>query len=153
MSVSSIVIKSNLPVYPKPIRLGIVGPRDFRDSKLVYDFIDFFRENYDVRYIVSGGMRKDLRGVDTIAELYSNIIEIPKIIYPPQTKKYGYPVCFFKRNEQIATTSDIIGAVWLGTGGTLDTMTRAHKKNKPVVTINLQREVAVWEPNILVESA
>jgi hypothetical protein len=87
-------------------RIGIIGTRR-RDTPSVYDLIknQFFDIYQDGDWIVSGGCKK---GGDRFAELISEKEGVPRLIFPPNYKKFGAPAALFIRNEEVAKISDVI---------------------------------------------
>lgn len=79
------------------IRLIIAGPRDYYDRENVFCHIHMFQGKFGIDEIVSGGAS----GVDTLAEEYANLYQIPFKLFPADWEKYGKaagPI----RNQQMA---------------------------------------------------
>ena len=60
------------------IRLIIAGPRDYYDRENVFCHIHMFQGKFGIDEIVSGGAS----GVDTLAEEYANLYQIPFKLFP-----------------------------------------------------------------------
>ena len=90
----------------------------------------------DVSLIISGGAR----GVDSIAEKYSNEHRISKLILRPDYKRYG-KAAPIKRNEEMVRLADEVLVIWDGKSrGTLSTINFARKHNIPCRVITVQKE-------------
>lgn len=143
---------SKLPEYNKPVKLGVVGSRFYTDYSQLESYLQFLLGKYDIRYIVSGGKRRDGKGVDTLAEVYADNNQFDKIIFPPKTKRKNGFQAFFDRNEQIANTCTILLAVKdVITGGTADTVERTFKLGKPILWANYQNEI-IWYQKLAVDN-
>lgn len=104
------------------IRLIIAGPRDYTDKDKVFREIDLFRKKYGINEIVSGGAT----GVDTLAEEYANLHQIPFQLFPADWEKYGKaagPI----RNQQMAEYGNVLLAFDRGTKGTKNMIKTARK--------------------------
>lgn len=113
------------------LKIGVIGGRDFDNYNLLKTVLWKVREHYKFEIICSGGVRKDDKGADTLAERFADEGPFPKMIFPPQINDYGSPKAYFIRNEQIATFSDMLFAFWDGKStGTLDTLERGFNKHK-----------------------
>lgn len=143
------IVGNYLPEIPGPVKLGVVGPRDFTNESLITDYLRTLIDFYDVRYIVSGGKNYYNgipTGVDTFAEIFADTYQFDKIIYPANWNKYGKKAGPM-RNTKIAKTSTIVFACeWRGSTGTLDTMTKAFYLIKPVL-LGLDGVINTWQPN------
>lgn len=139
---SPIIALSPLPEFDNPVKLAVVGDRTYMDYLQLQQYLVFLCMTYDIRYIVSGGRRKDGRGVDTLAENWADNCQYDKIIFPPKTKYKNVFQAFFDRNQQIANTANMVFALKETlTGGTKDTVVRALKLNKIVLWGNYKNEI------------
>lgn len=103
------------------MRVAIVGSRD-----LSVDIEKYIPEN--TTEIVSGGAR----GIDMLAERWTDQHNIPKLILKPDYDKYGRSAPI-RRNEIIVQISDLVVAVWDGKSrGTKFTIDYAKKCGIPV---------------------
>lgn len=124
-----------------PVRLGIVGSRDWPDPKFVVDAITSIVTFYpSIEVIVSGDQPK---GVDGIAKAYAKAhSRITYKGYPPahwlpeedpNYKKY-HVSNFFERNTQIAEDVDMLVAFcYQKSKGTLDTYYKAKNRGLDVL--------------------
>lgn len=102
---------------------------------LVSDFISHLSAGQHV--IVSGGAR----GVDAWAEEFATERGIEVISIKPNWKKYGKSAGF-KRNKEIVNEADDVVAFWDGQSrGTLDTVRKAHKAQKPYAIFGPDGEI------------
>jgi hypothetical protein len=97
--------------------------------------VDSFIDSIDgeCTQIVSGGAD----GADSLAEVYhvEKQFLLEPLIFYPDYKTYGKPAVFI-RNSQIANACDYLIAFWDGKStGTLDTIKKAKKLQKPVKII------------------
>ena len=88
------------------MKIGIIGTRK-RDNPSAFKLVEQkFLEIYQKGdWIVSGGAKK---GADRFADQISDKYGVPRIIYPPNYKKYGSPAALFIRNEEVAKESKVI---------------------------------------------
>lgn len=113
------------------MRVGVVGSRSIQDKDLVWKTLDSMS---DVDLIVSGGAR----GPDSFAEEWFRSKGKEPLVFYPEWDVYGVPQAAYIRNTLIVENSDIILAFWDGeSGGTLDSVKKARKMNKPVKVFNL----------------
>lgn len=112
------------------MKLAVIGSRgygNYTELKTEINRLDFSNE---VNEIVSGGAR----GADSLAEKYAHEYGIKLQVFKPDWnigKHAG-----FLRNSQIIEYADAVIAFWDGTSrGTLDSVKKAEKMGKPVVTI------------------
>src|SRR5574339_141298 len=107
------------------MKVGIVGSRNYPNREIIEKFI---KENFskdDV--LVSGGAK----GVDSWAQECAEKLGIKTEIYYPDYEKYGKPAPLM-RNTVIVAQSNQIVAFWDGIStGTLNTVTKCKKTNKP----------------------
>lgn len=107
------------------MRIGIVGSRDFKDLKLVQDYVKGLAKD-DV--VISGGAR----GVDKTAVETAIACGLKTEVYLPDWSTEGR-MAGFNRNTTIVEQSDCITAFWDGvSNGTRDTMTKAKLAGKTV---------------------
>ena len=89
-------------------------------------------ENYlpgDITLIISGGAR----GIDTLAKKYADKMNIPKLIFLPDYKKYGKSAPLV-RNKLIVDNADVVIAFWDGKSrGTKFATDYAESKGKKVI--------------------
>lgn len=109
------------------MKVAIIGSRSLTDI----DIEKYVPENTDT--IISGGAN----GIDSLAEEFASLHNIPTIIFEPEYKKYG-KVAPIIRNKQIVQAADIIIAIWDGKSkGTLFTLEYAHKIGKRTFTYRI----------------
>lgn len=107
------------------LRIGIVGTRN---PKITFEEFSKIINDYNPTHIVSGGAK----GIDTFAENYAKLNNIPFTIFPPEYNKYGR-IATFIRNQQIVDASDMIIAFpTKDSKGTMDTIRRTKRSNKPL---------------------
>lgn len=141
-SYAKITELSKLPDYNKPVKLGVVGSRSYTNYSELESYLAHLLKLYDIRYIVSGGKRRDGAGVDTLAEIWADNEQFDKIIFPPKTKHKNGWEAFWERNTQIANTCTILFALKDEiTGGTEDTVKKVLALNKPVLWGNYKNEI------------
>lgn len=80
-------------VLPPVIRLAVIGSRGFEDFDLLVKILDSMRLKTQFDTIVSGGAR----GIDSMAEYYTEVNDIPTEIYPADWEKYGK--CWFYKKQ------------------------------------------------------
>lgn len=117
--------------------VGIVGYREFNDYELFCTKVHQFEQQYGkITKIISGGCR----GTDKLAKIYSQThnIELKEYCVSKEDwnslgKKAG-PL----RNQKIVNDSEIVIAfLSQNSKGTVDTITRTKKANKPLVIIEI----------------
>ena len=107
------------------LKIGIVGTRK---PKITFEEFSQIINDYNPTHIVSGGAK----GIDTFAENYAKLNNIPFTIFPPEYNKYGR-IATFIRNQQIVDASDMIIAFpTKDSKGTIDTIRRIKRSNKPL---------------------
>ena len=107
------------------LKIGIVGTRK---PKITFEEFSQIINDYNPAHIVSGGAK----GIDTFAENYAKLNNIPFTIFPPEYNKYGR-IATFIRNQQIVDASDMIIAFHTkDSKGTMDTIRRTKRSNKPL---------------------
>jgi hypothetical protein len=105
------------------LKIGIVGTRK---PKITFEKFSQIIDDYKPIHIVSGGAK----GIDTFAENYAKLNNIPFTIFPPEYNKYGR-IATFVRNQQIVDASDmIIAFTSKESKGTIDTIRRTKRSNK-----------------------
>lgn len=104
------------------MRLIIAGPRDYMNEEMVFSCISEFRKKYGIDEIISGGAT----GVDSLAEKYAALHNIPLKIFPADWKRLGKaagPI----RNRQMAEYGNALLAFDKGTRGTRNMIQTARK--------------------------
>lgn len=81
------------------IRLIIAGPRDYYDRENVFCHIHMFQGKFGIDEIVSGGAS----GVDTLAEEYANLYQIPFKLFPADWKNTGRQQGLSETNKWLNT--------------------------------------------------
>ena len=105
------------------LKIGIVGTRI---PKITFEEFSQIIDDYKLTHIVSGGAK----GIDTFAENYAKLNNIPFTIFPSEYNKYGR-LAPFVRNQQIVDASDMIIAFpSKDSKGTIDTIRRTKRSNK-----------------------
>lgn len=105
------------------LKIGIVGTRK---PKITFEEFSKIIDDYKPTHIVSGGAK----GIDTFAENYAKLNNIPFTTFPPEYNKYGR-IATFIRNQQIVDASDMIIAFSSKESkGTIDTIRRTKRSNK-----------------------
>lgn len=119
----------------KPVRVAVVGSREFDSYKLVENTVDSILAERGLKdvLIVSGGAR----GVDTLAELYAIRRNLPKKVYKANWTEYGKAAGPL-RNTQIVENSDLIIAFRLpGSRGTQNTINQAKERGVETIVIDV----------------
>ena len=115
--------------------IGVVGSRGFCDFALFCMILDaVLLADPDIVFISGGAI-----GADRFAKEYATMHDIPIIEIIPDWESFGKAAGFI-RNTEIITLSDEVIAFWDGVSkGTLDSINKAKKLNKPtyVVEYNL----------------
>ena len=116
----------------KPIRLAVIGSRDFNNFEIAKYLLDQLSSNYESISIVSGGAR----GADNIAEKYAADRNIEIKVIPADWDKHGKAAGFI-RNQEIWDNSDIGIAFWDGESkGTAHSFDIAKKQGKELFIFN-----------------
>jgi predicted Rossmann fold nucleotide-binding protein DprA/Smf involved in DNA uptake len=111
------------------VKLGIIGSRLFDDYGFVRSKI---LENFnvdDISAVVSGGAK----GVDTLGERFADEFDLEKDITKPDWKKHGKGAAFIRNQEIVDNADELIAFPIRESGGTWDTIRKAHKAGKRVV--------------------
>ena len=134
-----------------PLKVGIVGSREYENRKKIKEFIFKLKHDKgDDTIIVSGGCRQ---GADFYAKKYALELGLQYEEYPPAHKahnlycplhkrNYGKPYSvknFFARNKIIAGTSDFIAAFipeGVEANGTKNVLEYAKKFDKKRIIIS-----------------
>jgi len=113
------------------LKLAVVGSRSFDDYELVKKFLDAYKAQTPELILVSGGAS----GADSLAERYAEENNLQIIVFKPDWKKYGKTAGFL-RNTTIIEEADEVIAFWDGEShGTLDSMKKTKKLNKPLLEV------------------
>ena len=113
-------------------KIAIVGSRDYQHLDRVRTFVESLPPD---TVIVSGGAR----GVDREAEVTAKRCGLKVIVFYPNWKPNGVydNQAGMKRNALIINEADQVVAFWDGKStGTLNSIKRAKRANKPVQIIN-----------------
>lgn len=113
------------------MKIGIVGSRDFKNTKLIKQVVASIHKKYPDAIIVSGGAR----GPDTIAATEAKRLGMQEpMIFPAEWNVNGVldKGAGMKRNTTIVENSDMVIAFYLNTNGTKDTIQKTIKKGKPI---------------------
>lgn len=113
------------------MKIGIVGSRDFKNTKLIKQVVASIYKKYPDVVIVSGGAR----GPDTIAATEAKKLGMQEpIIFPAEWNVNGVVDrgAGMKRNSIIVENSDMIIAFYTNTNGTKDTIQKTIRKGKSV---------------------
>lgn len=114
--------------------LAIIGSRSFNNFSFAKnEIIEILKENnIKLSKIISGGAS----GADNIAEQFANKYNIPIEIIKPNWKLGKHAGIL--RNTEIIEKSDIIIAFWdQKSKGTLDSIKKAQKLNKPLYIVDI----------------
>jgi hypothetical protein len=116
------------------MKMAIVGSRSVDD----YEWIKSILEFYDgITLIISGGAL----GVDSLAKKYAVEKNIPLLEIKPEYDKYPQNLKWkapLDRNTTIVEKCEYVIAFWDGKSkGTLDTVNKAKKFNKPYIVYNI----------------
>ena len=104
------------------MKTAIIGSRD-----LVVDLQKYLPAG--ITMVVSGGSR----GIDTLAELYAYVNDIPKMIFLPEYDKHGKQAPLV-RSKLIVDNADMVVAFWDGkSAGTKFAIDYAKSINKEVI--------------------
>lgn len=110
----------------KKYKLAVIGSRDFVNYELMKHILTPLVNKIEL--IISGGAR----GADKLAEQFASDNNIPLKIYKADWDTYGKSAGH-RRNTDIINESDLVIAFWDGASkGTLDSITKARKSNKPM---------------------
>ena len=108
------------------MKLLICGSRNITD----FDLSPYVPE--DTELIITGGAK----GIDTVAEKYAILHNIPLEIVRPDYRRYGRGAAPLIRNKQMADSADSILAIWDGiSSGTKQTIEYAESIGKKVTVI------------------
>jgi hypothetical protein len=103
------------------LKIAVIGSRN-----VSFDISEYIPA--EATSIISGGAS----GVDRLAELYADKMNIPKHIIKPDYEKYG-KLAPLVRNEAIVNSADMVVAIWDGKSrGTKYVIEYARKVDKPL---------------------
>lgn len=109
------------------MKVAVIGSRTFTD----YEEMKRTLSAIKITEIISGGAD----GADKLAEQYATENNIPTKIFLPDWEKNKRAAGFI-RNTDIVNEAELIVAFWDGQSkGTLDSIQKAEKQNKKVLTI------------------
>jgi hypothetical protein len=109
------------------MRVAVIGSRTFTDYEAVKRTLSAIK----ITEIISGGAK----GADKLGEQYAKENDIPTKIFIPDWDKNG-KAAGFMRNTDIVNEAELVIAFWDGQSkGTLDSIQKAEKQNKKVLTI------------------
>lgn len=109
------------------MKVIIAGSRTINDPSALDIAIE--QAGFEITEVVSGRAL----GVDTLGEEWADLNGVPKMLFPPDRKKYGWPKAAFVRNAQMADYADALIAVWNGEShGTKHMIERAKEKGLKV---------------------
>lgn len=120
------------------MNIAIIGSRSFSNYELLCETINNYliKNELTAKCVVSGGAK----GADVLGEKFANENGLEMIVFRPDWKKYGRSAGFI-RNTQIIENSDIIFTFWDGkSSGTKDSITKAEKLGKIIVTTLFSEE-------------
>lgn len=124
-----------------PLRVAVVGSREYPNLQQVIDFVNTLPDGTTV---VSGGAR----GVDITAQRAAEARGLPVQIFLPRFQRENTPYSpfhYFDRNTEIVVNSDcVIAFPWGKASGTRDTMEKAIQRKHRVQTFQPDEE-ATWE--------
>lgn len=104
------------------MRIAVIGSRNIINLELK----NFLPKN--ITLLITGGAK----GIDTLAENYSDKNKIPKLIFLPDYDKYGKSAPLI-RNKLIVENADEVIAIWDGVSrGTKFSIDYAKLIGKPV---------------------
>ena len=113
-------------------RLAVVGSRNFDDFDLFVRIMDRLRLVKEIDAIITGGAR----GVDSMAEHYAEVNEIPFVVHQADWDKHGKGAGYI-RNQTIWDDSDMGLAIWDGESkGTEHSFKIAGKQEKQLLIFN-----------------
>lgn len=108
------------------MKVAIVGSRTFSDYDLLKSEILKRYEASEINFIVSGGAV----GADFLGAKFAEELNINKIIFKPDWKKYGKGAGMI-RNTSIIKEADVVFAFWDNVSkGTADSISKAQKYGK-----------------------
>lgn len=117
-----------------PVRVAVVGGRDFQPLQLVWDFVQALPQDATV---VSGGAQ----GVDSAAEEAAKISDLKVVTFLPDWNKHGKRAGYL-RNVQIVQAADVVVAFWDGASkGTKLSLDIGLKAKKPVLVVSPEGDV------------
>ncbi|KKN16289.1 hypothetical protein LCGC14_0977450 [marine sediment metagenome] len=130
---------NNLPEV-QPLKLAVVGSRNFHD----YEYVKSILDCYEIKQIISGGAK----GADTLAKRYAAEHSIDYKEFPAEWNKYGKsagPI----RNRLIVDAADEVVAFMIkdqATKGTSITIKFAEEKDKPVHIYKIEdnEDISTW---------
>lgn len=117
----------------RDMKVAVVGSRSFHNQGLVNQALDLIQQQILITLIVSGGAQ----GVDTLAEEYAKLRNIPTQIIRPDYASYGRSAPIV-RNGAIVDKADFVIAFWNGQSpGTKNSIERATKAGKPLHVVHI----------------
>ena len=109
------------------MKIAVIGSRNFNDYELVKTTLS----TLNITLLVSGGAK----GADSLGERYATENNIETLIFKPDWEKHGKAAGMI-RNTDIINNADTVIAFWDGESkGTKDSITKAEKKNKNIITV------------------
>lgn len=126
------------PQGDRPVKLAIVGSRDFKDWFLLCRVLDpYLKLSYskDTRWwieeVVSGGAR----GADTLGAQWAKVNNLKLHVFKADWEAHGKRAGFL-RNTDIAERADVCVAFWdMKSRGTADTIDKFRQRGKSVIII------------------
>lgn len=115
-------------------RLAIVGCRLWNDYDTFHFYVEkWISQNWKPDVIISGGGR----GTDKMAEKYANLNHIPIEIYPAEWNLYGKSAGPIRNNIIADRCSACLAFPSISSVGTLDTIAKVVKLEKPVHIVKM----------------
>lgn len=115
------------------MRVLVCGGRDFDDPGLLFKTL----ENHHIEKLIEGGAR----GADRIARQYAYTMNIPKLTFEADWKKYGNSAGPIRNQQMIDEGKPDLVIAFPGGRGTADMVKRAIKAGVPVEIVSYKQEL------------
>jgi len=125
---------------PNPIKLAVVGSRDFVDYKYLCEMLDWF----EIKQIISGGDK----GANRLAKRYAEENTLDYKEFPAEWDRYGKSAGY-RRNVQIVESADEVVAFWNKTSrGTGHSIQIAKELGKPMHLFTFDNSVSIIDDEL-----
>jgi len=115
------------------LKVAIIGSRTYNDYKVFQQEVGNMKKELGFTHIVSGGAK----GVDSMAETYALLYDIPITIIKPEWKKYGKTAALLRNSDIINSVDYVIAFHQHSSPGTAHAIALGRKRGIPVKVIKV----------------